>query len=114
MLEIWCKDLRTLRFRFESVNSALAFSHSLQGHSCFLKGDYFAYHNHEVFPGTPNGWDIFDWKKEFFERQGVHKRYWRLVTKVNHQYEQCRSYPNQFIVPKAVKDGSTFFPFSKD
>lgn len=111
MLEIWCKDMRTLRFRFESVNSALAFSQSLQSHSCYVKGDYFAYHNNEVFPGASDGWHIFDWKKEFFDRQKVHKKYWRLVTKVNHQYEQCRSYPSQFIVPKSVKDGSTSLNF---
>jgi len=87
MLEIWCKDLRTIRFRFESVNSALAFLQSLHTQPCW-RGDYFAFHNNEVFHGTPNGWNIFDWEREFFCRQKVPKKYWRLVSKINHQYEQ--------------------------
>src|SRR4051812_36900019 len=91
MLEIWCKDLRTLRFRFESVNSAIAFSQALHDHSCW-RGDYYAFHNNEVFSGTANGWNIFDWEKEFFGRLKVPKKYWRIVSKINHQYEQCRSY----------------------
>lgn len=105
ILDIRCKDLRFMRIRFRDANSSISVCnlvHSL----CSNRNEFFAFQNKEEFKGTPNGWDIFNWEKEFFERQGLGPE-WKLVRDVNEHWQLCRTYPSQFIVPSSVKSCST-------
>jgi myotubularin-related protein 1/2 len=101
ILDIRCKDLRLMRIRFKDANSSISVCNLV--HSvCANRTDFFAFHNKEEFKGTTNGWDVFDWSKEFFVRQGLGSE-WKLVQDVNEHWQLCRTYPRQFVVPASVK-----------
>jgi myotubularin-related protein 1/2 len=102
ILDIRCKDLRLMRIRFKDANSSISVCnvvHTL----CADRRDFFAFHNKEEFENTPNGWDLFNWEKEFFERQGLLRSEWKLTQGVNEHWELCRTYPSQFVVPASLK-----------
>eukprot|EP01087_Luapelamoeba_hula_P009824 TRINITY_DN2568_c0_g1_i1.p1 TRINITY_DN2568_c0_g1~~TRINITY_DN2568_c0_g1_i1.p1 ORF type:complete len:1027 (-),score=137.97 TRINITY_DN2568_c0_g1_i1:83-3163(-) len=103
MVEILCKDLRYLVLKFDTSFTALNFYETLGQHPCYKDQSVFAMLNDEKFPGTTDGWTIFDWNKEFFVRQQVPTHKWRL-TAINNLYEVCRTYPRAFVVPAKVRD----------
>ena len=104
-LEVGCKNLRIFQFVFRKGESA-ARCHKVLQKVCF-SGDQesaFAYHNLEFTRAQlrRSGWDLFSWENEF-KRMGLSEDEWR-ITSVNKTFEMTASYPQYFIVPKALCD----------
>ncbi|XP_059047434.1 myotubularin-related protein 2 [Achroia grisella] len=102
-IEIFCKDMRNLRFAHKQENHSrrgiftylqqLAFplSHGLQ---------LFAFSYSETF--QEDGWHVYDAIGEL-RRMGVNNDMWR-ITRINDKYEVCDSYPAVWAVPTAATD----------
>jgi len=98
ILEIRCKDLRLMRLRFKDANTSFTVCQWVRNR-CAERSKFFAFDNKEEFPGTPNGWEIFDWEKEF-RRQGLDEQEWQLFP--NYNYALCDTYPKKVIVPASI------------
>ncbi|CAD0195586.1 unnamed protein product [Chrysodeixis includens] len=102
-IEIFCKDMRNLRFAHKQENHSrrgifeklqqLAFplSHRLP---------LFAFSYLESFP--EDGWLVYEPIAEL-RRMGVNNDMWR-ITRINDKYEVCDSYPSVWAVPAAAND----------
>ncbi|XP_075986868.1 phosphatidylinositol-3-phosphate phosphatase [Anticarsia gemmatalis] len=102
-IEIFCKDMRNLRFAHKQENHSrrgifeklqqLAFplSHRLP---------LFAFSYSESFP--EDGWHVYEPIAEL-RRMGVNNDMWR-ITRINDKYEVCDSYPSVWAVPAAAND----------
>ncbi|XP_014292466.1 myotubularin-related protein 2 isoform X2 [Halyomorpha halys] len=97
-IEIFCKDMRNLRFGHKQENhSRRNVFEKLQQYAFPLshKLPLFAFEYSESFP--ENGWTVYEVIAEF-KRMGVPNDMWRL-TKINDTYEICDSYPAIWAIP---------------
>ncbi|XP_053601119.1 myotubularin-related protein 2 isoform X2 [Plodia interpunctella] len=102
-IEIFCKDMRNLRFAHKQENhsrrtiftylqqQAFPLSHGLR---------LFAFSYSETFP--EDGWHVYEPIAEL-RRMGVNNDMWR-ITRINDKYEVCDSYPAVWAVPTAATD----------
>ncbi|ERL84804.1 hypothetical protein D910_02229 [Dendroctonus ponderosae] len=102
-IEIFCKDMRNLRFAHKQENhSRRTVFEKLQRFafplSCKLK--LFAFENQEVF--SENGWAVYEPIAEL-KRMGVNNDMWK-ITKINEHYTICDSYPAVWAIPAQTKD----------
>eukprot|EP00092_Neocalanus_flemingeri_P006263 GFUD01006737.1.p1 GENE.GFUD01006737.1~~GFUD01006737.1.p1 ORF type:complete len:639 (-),score=187.44 GFUD01006737.1:255-2171(-) len=101
-LEIFCKDIRNLRFAlskvdghprkdiFESLTAnAFPLSHS---------GELFAYTYREKYP--VNGWSVYDQTEEL-RRLGLPNESW-AISRANEKYQLCDTYPAVVGVPAMI------------
>ncbi|XP_052753762.1 myotubularin-related protein 2 isoform X1 [Galleria mellonella] len=102
-IEIFCKDMRNLRFAHKQEN------HSRRGIFTYLQQlafplshglPLFAFSYSETFP--EDGWHVYDPIAEL-RRMGVNNDMWR-ITRINDKYEVCDSYPAVWAVPTAATD----------
>lgn len=64
----------------------------------------FDHHNSTVEPGKPeHGWEAYDREKEWRRLKILDSERWRIC-RINHDYKFCPTYPNAFIIPRAVTD----------
>ena len=108
-LEIYCKDIRSLRFALNKLDAAShpprkdifetlrIFSFPLSS-NCPL----FAYQYLDRYPDHMNGWKAYEATSEY-KRQGIPNESWR-ITKINDKYELCDTYPRTLVVPANVPD----------
>lgn len=112
-LEVQCKNFQVLQFAFHKEKSATACYDVLQK-LCFGQSQLacFAFSNLQ-FPTRKygNGWDIFSWEEEY-KRLQLDPTEWR-ITNANANYELCKSYPSQFIVPTEISDDGKFYFFNR-
>uniref|UniRef100_A0A6I8NY38 phosphatidylinositol-3,5-bisphosphate 3-phosphatase n=2 Tax=Ornithorhynchus anatinus TaxID=9258 RepID=A0A6I8NY38_ORNAN len=102
-LEIVCKDMRSLRLAYkQEEQTKLEIFENLNKHAFPLSNGQalFAFSYREKFP--VNGWKVFDPIAEF-KRQGLPNESWK-ISKINHNYELCDTYPAVLVVPTSVKD----------
>ncbi|XP_074621963.1 phosphatidylinositol-3,5-bisphosphate 3-phosphatase MTMR2-like isoform X2 [Acropora palmata] len=102
-LELFCKDMRNLRFAHKQENHSRRLIYEKLMMYAFPMTNskpFFAFTYKERF--EVNGWDIFDPEKEF-QRQNVPNECWKL-TRINEKYELCDTYPSLFVVPASVSD----------
>lgn len=102
-IEIFCKDMRNLRFAHKQQNhSRRTVFEKIQSYAFPLSfsGKLFAFAYGEQF--TENGWNIYEPLAEM-RRMGVPNDMWR-ITKINELYAVCDSYPAVWAVPKAASD----------
>lgn len=102
-IEIFCKDMRNLRFAHKQENHsrrdvfeklqmfAFPVSHKLK---------FFAFEYMEAFP--ENGWAVYEPIAEL-KRMGVNNDMWK-ITKINEHYTVCDSYPAVWAVPAQATD----------
>ncbi|KAK2563300.1 Myotubularin-related protein 2 [Acropora cervicornis] len=102
-LELFCKDMRNLRFAHKQENHSRRLIYEKLMMYAFPMTNskpFFAFTYKERF--EVNGWDIFDPEKEF-QRQNVPNECWK-ITRINEKYELCDTYPSLFVVPASVSD----------
>ncbi|XP_055378303.1 myotubularin-related protein 2 [Condylostylus longicornis] len=104
-IEIFCKDMRNLRFAHKQQNhSRRTVFEKLQTHAFPLScdGKLFAFSNPEQFP--TDGWSVYEPIAEF-RRMGINMTSdpWK-ITKINESYTFCDSYPAVWAVPKAANE----------
>lgn len=102
-IEIFCKDVRNLRFAHNQQNhSRRTVFEKLTTYAFPLSfnGKLFAFSYSEQFP--ENGWNVYEPLAEL-RRMGVNNDTWR-ITKINENYTICDSYPAVWAVPKAASD----------
>ncbi|XP_062520842.1 myotubularin-related protein 2-like isoform X2 [Corticium candelabrum] len=105
-LEIYCKDMRNLRFAHKQekhsrrlvYDKLMMFAFPLSSGKKLFAFDYL-----EKF-GEAIGWGVYDIEKEF-RRQGALNDGWRL-SRVNEGYAICDTYPELLCVPAAATDDS--------
>jgi len=103
-MEIFCKDLRNLRFAHKQENhSRRQVFEKIQQFAFPLtnKLRFFAFDFKEKY-GPEDGWTVFDPVKEF-KRMGVPNDSWK-ITNINKEYALCDSYPSVLAVPKRTSD----------
>ena len=110
--EITLKDSRKFYFKFPP-NSFDKFNEIIEKFALPDKNEnYFqyAYLNKKNFDKNNfgkeyiNGWDIYDFEKEY-ERQGVDfKSSFRFRIFDNSDFKFCATYPKKFVVPLSIKD----------
>jgi myotubularin-related protein 1/2 len=106
-LEIYCKDMRNLRFahKQEKHSRRLVYDKLMTFAFPTSSGSgkkVFSFDYKETFNGVENGWGVYDIRKEF-ERQGALGDEWRL-TEVNKGFAICDTYPELLCVPTATSD----------
>ncbi|CAG9110478.1 unnamed protein product [Plutella xylostella] len=102
-IEIFCKDMRNLRFAHRQENhSRRGIFEKLQQLAFPLshRQPLFAFSYSESFP--EDGWQVYDPVAEL-RRMGVNNDMWR-ITRINDKYEVCDSYPAVWAVPAAAND----------
>ncbi|XP_075228079.1 phosphatidylinositol-3-phosphate phosphatase isoform X2 [Lycorma delicatula] len=102
-IELFCKDMRNLRFGHKQENhSRRNVFEKLQQYAFPLshKLPLFAFEYSETFPD--NGWTVHETIAEL-KRMGVPNDMWK-ITKINENYEVCDSYPAVWAVPAAATD----------
>lgn len=102
-IEIFCKDMRNLRFAHKQENhSRRNVFEKLQMYAFPLshKLNIFAFEYSETFP--ENGWAVYEPIAEL-KRMGVNNDMWK-ISKMNEQYDICDSYPAVWAVPSHVTD----------
>ncbi|KAL5281195.1 MTMR2 family protein [Megaselia abdita] len=102
-IEIFCKDMRNLRFAHKHQNhSRRTVVEKLQAYAFPLSngGKLFAFSYSEQFP--ENGWNVYEPLAEL-RRLGLPNDSWR-ITKTNENYTVCDSYPAVWAVPKVASD----------
>ncbi|KAB7499459.1 Myotubularin-related protein 2, partial [Armadillidium nasatum] len=102
-IEIFCKDVRNLRFAHKQENhSRRTVAEKLQQYAfpASHKFPFFAFEYKEQF--VENGWNLYEPIAEL-KRQGLPNESWR-ITRINEQYEVCETYPAVWAVPAAVTD----------
>lgn len=111
-LEIFCKDIRSLRFALNKYDAATNHAprkdifEAIRLYSFPLTHNtpLFAFNYQDRYPDHLNGWRIYDAMSEF-TRQGLKKakEMWR-VTYINNKYELCDTYPQLLAVPAVATD----------
>ncbi|XP_075151352.1 phosphatidylinositol-3-phosphate phosphatase [Haematobia irritans] len=108
-IEIFCKDMRNLRFAHKQQNhSRRTVFEKLQSYAFPLSysGRLFAFAHAAALGSTPavgeNGWAVYEPLAEL-RRLGVPNDMWR-ATKINENYGVCDSYPAVWAVPKQASD----------
>ncbi|CAB0032046.1 unnamed protein product [Trichogramma brassicae] len=86
-IEIFCKDMRNLRF-----------AHKQENHS--RRNPLFAFQYSETF--SENGWNVYEPIAEL-KRMGINNDMWK-ISKINDTYSVCDSYPAVWAVPTAATD----------
>ncbi|XP_018008374.1 myotubularin-related protein 2 isoform X2 [Hyalella azteca] len=102
-IEIFCKDIRNLRFAHKQENhSRRLITEKLQNFAfpASNKLQFFAFHYEEQFP--ENGWTVYEPIAEL-KRQGLPTESWR-ISRINDKYEVCETYPAVWAVPAAITD----------
>ncbi|XP_056641595.1 myotubularin-related protein 2 [Diorhabda sublineata] len=102
-IEIFCKDMRNLRFAHKQENhSRRNVFEKLQMYAFPLshKLNIFAFEYSETF--LENGWAVYEPIAEL-KRMGVNNDMWK-ISKINEQYDICDSYPAVWAVPSHVTD----------
>ncbi|XP_051167073.1 myotubularin-related protein 2 isoform X1 [Leptopilina boulardi] len=102
-IEIFCKDMRNLRFAHKQENhSRRNVFEKLQQYSFPVskKMPLFAFEYSETFP--ENGWHVYEPIAEL-KRMGVNNDMWK-ITKINDSFTLCDSYPAVLAVPAAATD----------
>lgn len=102
-IEIFCKDIRNLRFAHKQENhSRKRMTEKLQIYAfpASNKLPFFAFDYREQFP--ENGWSVYEPIAEL-KRQGLPTESWR-ISRINEQYGVCETYPAVWAVPAAVSD----------
>ncbi|KAF5307354.1 hypothetical protein FQR65_LT07071 [Abscondita terminalis] len=102
-IEIFCKDMRNLRFAHKQENhSRRDVFEKLQQFAFPLshKIKLFAFEYAEVF--SENGWIVYEPIAEL-KRMGVNNDMWK-ITKINENYEVCDSYPAVWAIPAQALD----------
>ncbi|GJQ85841.1 hypothetical protein Trydic_g15304 [Trypoxylus dichotomus] len=102
-IEIFCKDMRNLRFAHKQENhSRRDVFEKLHQHAFPLsnKLKLFAFDYTESFP--ENGWAVYEPIAEL-KRMGINNDMWK-ITKINENYDICDSYPAVWAVPQHVND----------
>uniref|UniRef100_A0A1B6CJN7 phosphatidylinositol-3,5-bisphosphate 3-phosphatase n=1 Tax=Clastoptera arizonana TaxID=38151 RepID=A0A1B6CJN7_9HEMI len=102
-IELFCKDMRNLRFGHPQENHSRRFVfEKLQQYAFPLshKLPLFAFEYTESFP--ENGWNIHEPIAEL-KRMGVPNDMWK-ITKINENYDICDSYPPIWAVPAAATE----------
>lgn len=105
-IEIFCKDMRNLRFAHKQQNhSRRTVFEKLQSYAFPLSysGRLFAFaHAVNSTQAGENGWAVYEPLAEL-RRLGVPNDMWR-ATKINENYAVCDSYPAVWAVPKVASD----------
>ncbi|XP_064636835.1 myotubularin-related protein 2-like isoform X2 [Lineus longissimus] len=102
-IEIFCKDMRNLRFAHKQENhSRRQVFEKLTQYAFPItnKVPMFAFEFKEEY--EENGWSVYDPIKEF-KRMGLPNESWR-VSRANENYEVCDTYPAIVAVPGATTD----------
>ncbi|XP_045468374.1 myotubularin-related protein 2-like [Harmonia axyridis] len=102
-IEIFCKDMRNLRFAHKQENhSRRDIFEKLQQYAFPIshKLKLFAFDHNEKF--SENGWTVYEPIAEL-KRMGVNNDMWK-ITKINEHYEICDSYPAVWAVPTQASD----------
>ncbi|XP_058791511.1 myotubularin-related protein 2 isoform X2 [Phymastichus coffea] len=102
-IEIFCKDIRNLRFAHKQENhSRRNVFEKLQQFSFPLSHSLpmFAFDYSESFP--ENGWNVYEPIAEL-KRMGINNDMWK-ISKINDTYTICDSYPAVWAVPTAATD----------
>lgn len=108
-IEIFCKDMRNLRFAHKQQNhSRRTVFEKLQSYAFPLSssGHLFAFDHAAAVPGTQiveNGWSVYEPLAEL-RRLGVPSDGMWKATKINESYGVCDSYPAVWAVPKQASD----------
>jgi len=101
-LEIFCKDIRNLRFALSKVegHSRKDIFESLTAKSFPLShsGSLFAYTCGEQYPG--GGWQVYDQTEEL-RRLGLPNESW-AISRANERYQLCDTYPAVVAVPAII------------
>ncbi|XP_046852350.1 myotubularin-related protein 2-like [Xenia sp. Carnegie-2017] len=102
-LEIFCKDMRNLRFAYKQENHSRRIVHEKLLEMAFPSSnfkEFFCFKLKEKF--QENGWDVYSAVGDL-KRQGLPTDCWR-ISKVNEDYRLCDTYPPLLGVPTYVKD----------
>ncbi|XP_014231544.1 myotubularin-related protein 2 isoform X2 [Trichogramma pretiosum] len=102
-IEIFCKDMRNLRFAHKQENhSRRNVFEKLQQYSFPLSHNepLFAFQYSETF--SENGWNVYEPIAEL-KRMGINNDMWK-ISKINDTYSVCDSYPAVWAVPTAATD----------
>ncbi|XP_071533581.1 phosphatidylinositol-3,5-bisphosphate 3-phosphatase MTMR2 isoform X2 [Panulirus ornatus] len=102
-IEIFCKDIRNLRFAHKQENhSRRMVTEKLLQHAfpASHKLPFFAFEYCEQYP--ENGWSVYEPIAEL-KRQGLPNESWR-ITRINEEYELCETYPAVWAVPAAASE----------
>lgn len=102
-IEIFCKDMRNLRFAHKQENhSRREVFDKLQmfAFPVSYSKQFFAFSHKETF--AEDGWSVYEPVAEL-RRMGVNNDTWR-ITKINEGYTVCDSYPAVWAVPKGASD----------
>nr|XP_053647758.1 myotubularin-related protein 2-like isoform X2 [Cherax quadricarinatus] len=102
-IEIFCKDIRNLRFAHKQENHSrrMVTEKLLQyAFPASHKLPFFAFEYCEQYP--ENGWSVYEPIAEL-KRQGLPNESWR-ITRINELYELCETYPAVWAVPAAACD----------
>ncbi|XP_045123138.1 myotubularin-related protein 2-like isoform X3 [Portunus trituberculatus] len=102
-IEIFCKDIRNLRFAHKQENHSrrMVTEKLLQyAFPASHKLPFFAFGYNEQY--QERGWSVYEPIAEL-KRQGLPTESWR-ITRINEQYELCETYPAVWAVPAAASD----------
>ncbi|KAL1491072.1 hypothetical protein ABEB36_011725 [Hypothenemus hampei] len=102
-IEIFCKDMRNLRFAHKQENhSRRTVFEKLQMYAFpfSFKLKPFAFQYQELF--SENGWTVYEPIAEL-KRMGVNNDMWK-ITKINEHYSICDSYPAVWAIPAHATD----------
>lgn len=101
-LEIFCKDIRNLRFALNKVDGhpRRDIFESLQANAFPLSngGELFAFTFKEQYPG--NGWSVYDATEEL-RRLGLPNESW-TISRINEKYQICDTYPAILGIPATM------------
>ena len=101
-LEIFCKDIRNLRFALSKVDGhpRKDIFESLTANAFPLShgGELFAFTYRELYPG--NGWSVYDQAEEL-RRLGLPNESW-AISRANEKYQLCDTYPAVLGVPAMI------------
>ncbi|XP_062909894.1 myotubularin-related protein 2 isoform X4 [Mobula hypostoma] len=102
-LEIFCKDIRTIRFAHKQEgHTRRSIFENLMKYAFPTSNNLplFAYEYKEIFP--EDGWKVYDPVAEY-RRMGLPNESWKL-SKINENYELCDTYPAVLVVPENVPE----------
>ncbi|XP_041054832.1 myotubularin-related protein 2 isoform X2 [Carcharodon carcharias] len=102
-LEIFCKDVRTIRFAHKQEgHTRRSIFENLMKYAFPISNNLplFAYDYSEIFP--EDGWKVYDPIAEY-KRMGLPNESWKL-SRINDNYELCDTYPAILVVPENVPD----------
>ncbi|XP_051882756.1 myotubularin-related protein 2 isoform X6 [Pristis pectinata] len=102
-LEIFCKDIRTIRFAHKQEgHTRRSIFENLMKYAFPTSNNLplFAFDYKEVFPG--DGWKVYDPIAEY-KRMGLPNESWKL-SRINENYELCDTYPAILVVPENVPE----------